>query len=178
MGRWCYVGTAEGVDDMRGSWPADLGRIARQRRLDLEWSQEDLAGKAEVTRQWLTRFETGKGDPTLSKVLRVLRELKLHVDVAPEERVAVPRPRVTIPVYMPVNVDTSHLVAALEQFALAASRVKKPDAKALSSASTAMQALMSGALEQLSRSQRQMRGQGQLPSRSRPPRGDDREDVK
>ncbi|MFT2690149.1 helix-turn-helix transcriptional regulator [Clavibacter zhangzhiyongii] len=84
---------------MRGSWPADLGRIARQRRVDLEWSQEELASKAEVTRQWLTRFETGKGDPSLSKVLRVLRELGLYLDVTPEERAASVRPRVTVPVY-------------------------------------------------------------------------------
>lgn len=163
---------------MRASWSTDLGRIARQRRLDLGWSQEELAAKAEVTRQWLTRFETGKGDPTLSKVLRVLRELKLHVDVAAEERVAVTRPRTTIPVYKPASVDTSHLAAALEQFALVASRVKKPDEKALASALVAMQDTMAGAMERLSRSQQQMRGQGQLPSGSWSAHGEDHQEAK
>jgi transcriptional regulator with XRE-family HTH domain len=160
---------------MRASWPADLGRVARQRRLDLGWSQDDLAAKAEVTRQWLTRFETGKGDPTLSKVLRVVRELKLHVDVAAEERVAVKRPGVTIPAYKPVSGDASDLLAALEQSSLAAPRRKKPNDKALSSAPTGVHATLAGALEQLSRSQQQMRGRGQLASDSGPAPGDDRE---
>lgn len=162
---------------MRASWSADLGRIARQRRLDLEWTQEELAAKAGVTRQWLTRFETDKGDPTLSKVLRVLRELELHLDVAAEERVAVTRPRMTIPVYEPVGVDASHLVAALERFALVASRVTKPDEKALASAVAAMHDTMAGAMERLSRSQQQMRAQGQLPSGARPARGEDHEEA-
>ena len=163
---------------MRGSWPADLGRIARQRRVDLEWSQEELASKAEVTRQWLTRFETGKGDPSLSKVLRVLRELRLYLDVTTEERAASVRPRVTVPVYKPIRVDTSNLLSTLEQLSRAASRVKKPDEKALSSALAGMQANMAGALEQLSRSQQQMRAQGQLPSGTGPASGEDREDLK
>ncbi|MFT2749590.1 helix-turn-helix transcriptional regulator [Clavibacter sp. Sh2036] len=162
---------------MRASWPSDLGLVARQRRLDLAWSQEELAAKAEVTRQWLTRFETGKGDPTLSKVLRVLRELELHVHVTPEERAAPRRPRVTIPVYEPVVLDASDLLSALEHRSRPASRMKAPDGKAVSSTSTAMHAEMAGALERLSRSQQQMRGQGQLPSGTRPGRGEDREDM-
>jgi transcriptional regulator with XRE-family HTH domain len=163
---------------MRGSWPADLGRVARQRRVDLEWSQEELASKAEVTRQWLTRFETGKGDPSLSKVLRVLRELRLHLDVTPEERAASALPRVTVPVYEPIHVNTSDLLSALEQRSRAASRVGKPDERALSSALATMRANTAGALEQLSRSQQQMRARGQLPSGSGPASGEDREDPK
>jgi len=163
---------------MRGSWPADLGRIARQRRVDLEWSQEELASKADVTRQWLTRFETGKGDPSLSKVLRVLRELRLHLDVTPEGRSAPVRPRAIVPVYEPSHRDASNVLSALERLSRAAARVKKPDEKASSSAVAAMQANMAAALEQLSRSQQQMRARGQLPSGPAPASGEHLEDPK
>jgi transcriptional regulator with XRE-family HTH domain len=156
---------------MRASWPADLGRVARQRRLDLAWSQEELAGKAEVTRQWLTRFETGKGDPSLSKALRVLRELRLHLDVTPEERAASVRPRMTVPVYKPIHLDTSKVLSAVERLSRTAARVKAPDGKALSSAPAAMQANMTAALEKLSRSQQQMRARGHVPPASAPASG-------
>jgi len=162
---------------MRASWSADLGRIARQRRRDLGWSQEELAAKAEVTRQWLTRFETDTGDPALSKVMRVLRELELHVDVAAEERAAVTRPRVTIPVYTPATVDKSPLAAAREQSALVAPRGEEPDEEAPSSASAATHDSMAGAMERLSRSQQRMRGQAQRPSGSRPVGGEDHEEA-
>ncbi|MFT7710881.1 helix-turn-helix transcriptional regulator [Clavibacter tessellarius] len=175
MGHWCYIGSGSGAG-MRASWSADLGRVARQRRVDLGWSQEELAGKSEVTRQWLTRFETGKGDPTLSKALRVLRELKLLVDVSPEERVAAERPQVTIPTYEPIGMDVFDRRAALERSAHAASHMEEPHEKALSSASTEMHTAMAGALERLSRSQQEMRGRGQLASDPVPAPGDDRED--
>ncbi|QOD44148.1 helix-turn-helix domain-containing protein [Clavibacter zhangzhiyongii] len=66
---------------MLASWPEDLGNVARQRRQDLGLSQEELAHRSGVTRQWLTRFETAKGDAALSKVMRVLRELDLRLEV-------------------------------------------------------------------------------------------------
>lgn len=66
---------------MLARWPEDLGNVARQRRQDLGLSQEELAQRAGVTRQWLTRFETAKGDAALSKVMRVLRELGLHLEI-------------------------------------------------------------------------------------------------
>jgi len=59
----------------------DLGRVARQRRLDMGLSQDDLADRAGVTRQWLFRFETAKSDVSLQKTLRVLQELELAIDV-------------------------------------------------------------------------------------------------
>lgn len=68
---------------MHTPWPEDVGRIARQRRLDLGLSQDDLAERAHVTRQWISRFEQAKADVNLSKVMQVLRELDLTVDLAP-----------------------------------------------------------------------------------------------
>jgi transcriptional regulator with XRE-family HTH domain len=73
---------------MQTPWPEDLGRVARQRRLDLNLSQHDLAERAGVTRQWLSRFESAKADVSLSKALLVIRELDLNVDVrAPQPTV-------------------------------------------------------------------------------------------
>ncbi|TFD83223.1 helix-turn-helix domain-containing protein [Cryobacterium fucosi] len=73
---------------MKTPWPEDIGRVARQRRLDLNLSQNDLADRTGVTRQWLSRFESAKADVSLSKVLLVLRELDLNVDVrAPQPTV-------------------------------------------------------------------------------------------
>lgn len=64
---------------IRGS--QDLGALARQRRRDLGISQKDLAARADVTRQWLVRFEQGNTDVTLSKAFAVLTELGLTVRV-------------------------------------------------------------------------------------------------
>jgi transcriptional regulator with XRE-family HTH domain len=66
---------------LKTPWPEDFGRVARQRRLDLNLSQDDLAERAGVTRQWLSRFESAKADVSLSKALLVLRELDLDIDV-------------------------------------------------------------------------------------------------
>ncbi|GAA4267022.1 helix-turn-helix transcriptional regulator [Frondihabitans peucedani] len=66
---------------MRASWPDELGDLARQRRLDLGLSQGALADRAGTTRQWLSRFEAGKGDVSLAKALEVVRELDLALDV-------------------------------------------------------------------------------------------------
>lgn len=68
---------------MRAKKPADVGAIVRQRRLDLRLSQAALAERANVTRQWLIRFEQGNGEVTLAKVFAVLRALELgtRIDV-------------------------------------------------------------------------------------------------
>lgn len=64
-------------------WPEDIGRLARQQRVDLGLSQDKLAERAGVTRQWISRFEQAKADVSFAKALQVLRELGLVVDVAP-----------------------------------------------------------------------------------------------
>lgn len=67
---------------MQASWPEDFGLIARQRRLDRKISQDELARRVGVTRQWLSRFESAKTDVSLAKALLVLRELDLRVGVS------------------------------------------------------------------------------------------------
>lgn len=55
--------------------------VVQRRRLDLDWSQEKLATKVRVSRQWISSFENGKGSVELRLVLRVLRALDLIVDI-------------------------------------------------------------------------------------------------
>jgi HTH-type transcriptional regulator/antitoxin HipB len=87
---------------MRVSAAADIGTITRQRRQELGLSQVDLAQRAGVTRQWLTRFEHGNTQVSLAKTLTILRELGLAVRVdAPDDAAAatvqVPRMAINVP---------------------------------------------------------------------------------
>jgi transcriptional regulator with XRE-family HTH domain len=68
---------------MIATWPDDVGRVIRQRRIDLGLSQDDLAARAGVTRQLLSRLELANADVSLTRVLAILRELDLTVDVRP-----------------------------------------------------------------------------------------------
>ncbi|MET3769444.1 transcriptional regulator with XRE-family HTH domain [Marisediminicola sp. UYEF4] len=61
----------------------DFGAVARLRRRELGHSQEELAKRAGVTRQWLVRFERDSSDVSLAKVFAVLRELNLIVRADP-----------------------------------------------------------------------------------------------
>ncbi|MCS5714750.1 helix-turn-helix transcriptional regulator [Herbiconiux sp. CPCC 205716] len=71
----------------------ELGGVVRQRRRELALSQNELAERAEVTRQWLVRFERGNTEVSLSKVFAVLRELGLSVRVAAPPSPAAARTR-------------------------------------------------------------------------------------
>ena len=70
--------------------PIDVGAVVRQRRIDLGMSQTELAERIDTTRQWMSRFEQGKADVTLSRALAILRQLDLMVDLQPRLRVARP----------------------------------------------------------------------------------------
>ncbi len=66
------------------SWPIrdaqTLGWIVRDHRLELGLSQDQLATRAEVGRQWLTGLESGNHqNPSLTRVLRVLRVLNVNM---------------------------------------------------------------------------------------------------
>lgn len=82
---------------MRVRRPSDLGLLARQRRLDEGLSQDTVAEKAGVTRQWLIRFERGGSDVTVSKALAVLDALDLVTVVQPRTSSGSPStPRITV----------------------------------------------------------------------------------
>ncbi|MDR1188099.1 MAG: helix-turn-helix domain-containing protein [Bifidobacteriaceae bacterium] len=66
--------------------PSDWGRLARDRRVGLGLTQAQLAELAGVTRQWVNRFENGKGAGAarLDSALAVMDFLGLVVDVSPQ----------------------------------------------------------------------------------------------
>lgn len=65
--------------------PDDVGRLVRQRRSDVGLSQAELAERAGITRQLLSRFEQAKSDLPMAVALRLMRELNLSIDVRTRE---------------------------------------------------------------------------------------------
>ncbi len=59
----------------------DLGSLIRTRRRRLGLTQADLAGRAGVSRRWLSDVEAGKDSAEFGLVLRALRALDLVVDI-------------------------------------------------------------------------------------------------
>ena len=63
---------------------ADLGRYVRDRRRSNGFSQTDLAGRAMVSRRWLSDLEAGKPTAEVGLVFKVIAALGLYLDVQPE----------------------------------------------------------------------------------------------
>lgn len=61
---------------------SDFGALVAERRGSLGLSQAELARRAGVTREWVVRLENGSTAVTLFRLMRVLRELDLTVDVS------------------------------------------------------------------------------------------------
>jgi transcriptional regulator with XRE-family HTH domain len=49
----------------------------KSRRLELGWSQEDLAGASELDRPYISVMEVGKKQPTLSVLFKLAEALEL-----------------------------------------------------------------------------------------------------
>ena len=60
----------------------DIAAAARGRRRSLGLNQGELAGRAGVSRKWISEFEAGKSTAELGLVLRVLRELGFELDLS------------------------------------------------------------------------------------------------
>lgn len=60
---------------------ADFGALAAARREAFGLTQVQLAERADVTRDWLARFETGAPNVTLIRVMRVYRALEMEIVV-------------------------------------------------------------------------------------------------
>lgn len=58
----------------------DVSTLARGRRLELGWTQHQLAERAGVSRKWVSDFERGRTGPDLATVLRVLDVLDVALD--------------------------------------------------------------------------------------------------
>jgi HTH-type transcriptional regulator/antitoxin HipB len=64
------------IDSLR-----DLATAVRARRLDLGLSQEELAARMGVSRQWIGAFEGGRPRAELGLVIRLLHALDLRFDL-------------------------------------------------------------------------------------------------
>ncbi|MDP9094574.1 MAG: helix-turn-helix domain-containing protein [Actinomycetota bacterium] len=72
---------------MRATTPRELGLLVRTRRHDLRLSQQDLANRARVSRPWLVAVEAGHPRAELGKLLALLGELGLTLDLSPTQTV-------------------------------------------------------------------------------------------
>ncbi len=63
----------------------DLASLARGRRQALGLSQAELASRANVSRQWVSAFESGRPGSELRLILRLLEALELRLSVDPLE---------------------------------------------------------------------------------------------
>ena len=72
----------------------DLSSLVRGRRQALGLSQAELAARANVSRQWVSAFESGRPGAELRLILRLLEalELRLSVDPLDDSRGARPSP--------------------------------------------------------------------------------------
>lgn len=61
----------------------EIGQQLQRRRLELNLTQEDLAGRAGVSRRWLIELEKGHYNAQLWKVLAVAEALGLDLITAP-----------------------------------------------------------------------------------------------
>lgn len=83
----------------------DLGAVVRERRRELGVSQAELAERADVTRQWIIRFERGTTDVSLAKAISVLQvlDLELRADATGAAAIATPQlypiriPKIEVP---------------------------------------------------------------------------------
>jgi transcriptional regulator with XRE-family HTH domain len=60
---------------------ADVGAVARGARVARGLSQTELARRAGVPRGWVARLESGRANPTLGPLLRLLEELDVTLQV-------------------------------------------------------------------------------------------------
>lgn len=69
---------------MRANTPRELGLLVRKRRQDLRLSQAGLAARAGVSREWLVAVEKGHARAELGKLLALVAELGLTLDLSPD----------------------------------------------------------------------------------------------
>jgi len=60
---------------------ADLGRTIRDRRLELGYTQQQLAERVGVARQWIVKVEKGKSRAEIEPLLHTLFQLDLELRV-------------------------------------------------------------------------------------------------
>jgi len=56
-----------------------VGQRVQRARLRRAWTQERLAAKAGISREYLARVETGRHEPSLSKLASLAKALRVKV---------------------------------------------------------------------------------------------------
>ena len=69
---------------MRIGSTRDLGLYVRENRRAAGLNQTDLAGRAAVSRRWLSDLESGKSTAEVGLVLRLVAALGMYTDLRPE----------------------------------------------------------------------------------------------
>ncbi len=64
---------------------AELGALLRETREHAGLTQNELARRARVSREWLMKVEAGRTSAEMPRVLDVLAKLDLVLDVHPQE---------------------------------------------------------------------------------------------
>jgi HTH-type transcriptional regulator/antitoxin HipB len=62
----------------------EIGAAVRARRTSKGWTQEDLAAKVGVSRDWVSDLERGASNPRLNLLLRCLAVLDLGLGLVPD----------------------------------------------------------------------------------------------
>jgi len=71
----------------------ELGALVRKTRTAQSLSQSELAQKVGTTRQWLSRFEQGSNDVSLTLVIDILRALDIQISAhTPQDATEEPAP--------------------------------------------------------------------------------------
>jgi HTH-type transcriptional regulator/antitoxin HipB len=61
---------------------SDLGTVIRDARRDRKWSQAELAKRAGLHQPKISEIETGKSDPNIETILKVIAPLQLTINIA------------------------------------------------------------------------------------------------
>ena len=61
----------------------ELGKQLRHRRRQIGWTQQQLAERAGVARQWIVRLERGNERAELAPILRTIFQLDLNLQLEP-----------------------------------------------------------------------------------------------
>lgn len=77
---------------MRIRTTGDLATVSRGRRLDLGWTQAEVARRVGVSRKWVSDFERGRTSADLSTVLRLLEILDLWLEAGTAAGAGPPTP--------------------------------------------------------------------------------------
>lgn len=66
---------------MLATRPQEIGAAITQARLDKGWTQQELATRVGVSRQWINSAEAGSANARIGLILRALRALDLSIDL-------------------------------------------------------------------------------------------------